>query len=378
MKRTHSLFRFLIIAISIVLCLSLSACKNTDNADHSNTTANNKPTGKEGDFLWEKDNNSMRIIGYSGDEKHLIIPSTIQNIPVVSIGKYAFLNNNTVESIVLPDTITSLDYYAFYCCSELSSVTLSNNITTISVSAFRDCPKLTSIVIPNSVKTIEAAAFYNCLGLTSVVIPDSVTTIDNHAFYNCINLTSVTLGAGIKKIEESAFANDYKLVEVINHSSLTIEKNSNEHGQVAKYAKAVHKDESKIVNFEGYLFFSENETNYLLAYAGNKKTLVLPNHYLHQNYKIYTYAFYGRSDLTSVTIGTQVTEIGELAFAECIKLESIVISENVATIGKDAFSACEELKNVYYTSSSDKWKSISIKSGNKNLTRADRHYNHVI
>ena len=54
------------------------------------------------------------------------------------------------------------------------------------------CSSLESVVIPDSVTSIGKEAFYDCDSLTSIVIPDSVTSIGNYAFYNCSSLTSVT------------------------------------------------------------------------------------------------------------------------------------------------------------------------------------------
>ena len=63
---------------------------------------------------------------------------------------------------------------------------IPDSVTSIGECAFLECNSLTSIIIPDSVTSIGVCAFAQCNSLTSINIPDSVTTIANHAFYNCI------------------------------------------------------------------------------------------------------------------------------------------------------------------------------------------------
>jgi hypothetical protein len=98
--------------------------------------------------------------------KNIIIPSEIDGIPVTHIGYEAFRSNKTIESIVIPDTVTKIEDYAFRSCSNLKSIVVSKNLTYIGRYAFDFCPKLQSITIPNSVTTIEEEAFSSCSNLT--------------------------------------------------------------------------------------------------------------------------------------------------------------------------------------------------------------------
>jgi hypothetical protein len=57
-------------------------------------------------------------------------------------------------------------------------------------------------------------------------------------------------------------------------------------------------------------------------------------------------AFQGCSTLTSVTISTNVTSIGEQAFCNCYRLASITMSTSVVSIGSSAFGNCTSLTSV--------------------------------
>ena len=58
-------------------------------------------------------------------------------------------------------------------------------------------------------------------------------------------------------------------------------------------------------------------------------------------------AFFGCSDLTSVTIPNSVKSIGYYAFSGCSGLTSITIPNSVTSIYEQAFANCDELTDVY-------------------------------
>ena len=57
-------------------------------------------------------------------------------------------------------------------------------------------------------------------------------------------------------------------------------------------------------------------------------------------------AFFGCSNLQSVTIPDNVTEIRDNAFGNCISIQSIVVPNSVTKIGTGAFSGCVSLKEI--------------------------------
>ena len=56
--------------------------------------------------------------------------------------------------------------------------------------------------------------------------------------------------------------------------------------------------------------------------------------------------FYGCYGLTEVTIGNSVTSIGTAAFQNCSRLTSVTIPSSVTTIGQSAFRVCSGLTSV--------------------------------
>ena len=101
-------------------------------------------------------------------------------------------------------------------------------------------------------------------------------------------------------------------------------------------------------------------------------TVVIPNSVT----KISDEVFYNCTGLTTIAIPDSVTNIGYRMFYKCSSLKSIIIPSSVTSIVKSAFYGCSSLKDVYYTGSKEQWKAISIgNSGNAPLKKAAIHYN---
>lgn len=77
---------------------------------------------------------------------------------VTKIGEIAFFLSS-VESIVIPDSVTEIGIRAFSGCQNLAEVTLSEGLKTIGENAFLGCTALKEIEIPASAEEIAENAF---------------------------------------------------------------------------------------------------------------------------------------------------------------------------------------------------------------------------
>lgn len=71
----------------------------------------------------------------SGD---LVIPSTIEGIPVVQISRMAFQDCDNLTSITIPDTVIAIEEIAFNDSNNITTVNIGNGVQTIEDSA--TCP----------------------------------------------------------------------------------------------------------------------------------------------------------------------------------------------------------------------------------------------
>lgn len=277
----------------------------------------------------------------------LIIPDTIENLPVTTIASNAFNGNTNLKHIELPNSLTNIGGSAFRGCTGLTNITIPNSVKSIGDSAFSGCSSLESITIPfvgakagvtssdtyqypfgyifgtssytggvatkqyyygSSMATQTSTTYYIPLSLKSVTVT-GVNILDG-AFYGCSGLTSVTIGNGVTRIDTSAFSGCSSLTSIYYT------------GNVAGWCG--------ISGLEQLM--SQSRT----LYIGGKKVegdLVIPNGVT----SIGNRAFYYCSGLTSVTIPDSVTSIGYGAFAYCTELTSVVIPDSMAHIGESAF-----------------------------------------
>src|SRR6516165_125359 len=75
------------------------------------------------DFQYVVTNGTVTITSYLGMGGGVNIPSTINSLPVTSIGDFAFFLNKTLISVSIPDTVTNLGMDAFDGCTGLTRVT---------------------------------------------------------------------------------------------------------------------------------------------------------------------------------------------------------------------------------------------------------------
>lgn len=228
--------------------------------------------------------------------------------PLPYVEKFYYKKENEyeelTENVVIPETITQINTGVFSGYKALRSVTLHEGVTAIAKNAFQDCINLSSIKLPSQLKYIGEYAFSGCKSLYSINIPKyiSVSGIGNGAFAGCYNLAEV-----------------YNCSDYIKDMTI----GSDSYGGVAKYAKVIHTDMSEasnIVRNGDYAMFKDGDEYILLGYFGDKTSLVLPEIATSIN----AYAFYENQKITSITLGANITAIGEQAFYDCNNLVEVI------------------------------------------------------
>ena len=278
-------------------------------------------------FNEENNRTEAVITGYKGIDNDLVIPDSIDNAVVTSIGVKAFAESNQFESITIPDSIESIGEDAFWECNGLKKVyvssiedwckikfeDISSNPIVYAREIYIDGELGTDITIPKGITKICDYAFVGCDTITNVVIPNSVISIGNSAFFDCSNLKNISIPNSVISIGDSAF-----------------------------------------------------------YHCSNLKNISIPNSVVN----IGAGAFSGCSNLEEVEIPDGIKFIKDSTFAFCENLTTIIIPQSVKEIGNLAFyrDSSNYLSNVLFKGSKSQWDSIHISGGYTDFFNSVIHY----
>ena len=310
-------------------------------------------------FNYSTNNGTVTIWGYAGPGGAVTIPSTIAGLPVTTIADMVFLNLTNLTSVALPETVTSLGQWEFAGCTALTNVTLPNSLTNLGYASFSGCSALLSVSIPGSITDLPNGVFVGCSSLPTIIIPNSVTNIGAEALAACGSLTNLIIGNRVLSIGSGAFWQCTNLTTVtIPASTLSIGAPDSPFGtDISPFAgcpslSAVNVDplNGAYTSVDGVLF-NKDRSKLLLCPQGKLGNYSMPDSVV----VIGTSAFLNCTNLTGITISTNVAYIAIWAFEGCSGLTRITIPDSVTNIqdapygkGVDGgvFYDCFSLTNV--------------------------------
>lgn len=292
--------------------LNLAACPlNIEAAAFAGSPYFREQTGEEQaapaeDFSYTTNaNHQITITEYIGQSSTVIIPSQIDGCPVRTIAKGAFMDNQYLTEVTVPDSVTTIQGQAFKDCISLKKVRLSDNL-----------------------RKIVVATFNGCIGLKEINIPDQVSELKDKTFQDS-PLETLHIGKGLASINTEAFYQgeykfDGRLASIRTIWNVSIDPAN-------PYLRA-----------EGSCIFSADGRELLAALSALNSYAVPEGVEI-----ISTGAFAGLLSLTDVTLPASLKEIGPRAFAET-SLRSVSFGENLKKIGDYAFYYCQKLTSVIF------------------------------
>lgn len=160
------------------------------------------------------DEGGYTVIGYSGSDKQVTIPSEINALPVTGIDWGAFLECGSVQCVYIPESVTYISEEAFpegialaACPGGIAhEYALTYGFRFISVypdGSFR---------LDGSLRIIEAGAFTGLHMACADFSDTCLTRIESGAFAGCDRLTLVSLPVSVSYIAEDAFEKQVMII----------------------------------------------------------------------------------------------------------------------------------------------------------------------
>ena len=125
----------------------------------------------------------------------IIIPHSINGLPVRKIGNAAFMESE-IQKVVIPEGVEYIDQQAFRFCLSLKDAVLPSTLIEINNEAFEGSG-ITDVSFGSNLKTIGKYAFNSCEYLNSIVLPNNLTSVGYGAFDGCDSLKSLHIGENV-------------------------------------------------------------------------------------------------------------------------------------------------------------------------------------
>ncbi len=90
-------------------------------------------------YTYIRKNGAVTITAYNGNEKNIIVPHTIEGLPVKTIGDRAFASKPDITCVTIPYGIESIGWFAFSGCVSLSEIAIPSSVGTIGYGALENC-----------------------------------------------------------------------------------------------------------------------------------------------------------------------------------------------------------------------------------------------
>ena len=232
------MLRFVKTVFALLLLLCLASCNATDDSSQSRVVE-----GMIGIYYDTEElvtiQDCGKIVSLNAVENataDLILPTDFPNgMKINYVGEFAFLNNDVIVNVTVPDGYEYIGMGSFACATELKTVYIGKDVHTIEESAFMGCNSIESITIsddnlflyvdnnaivtkedkkllfstnyiPNDITVICASSLRENKTLGKVVVPKNVLVIEGYSFCDSA-LSAIELPNGVTKIGKHAFKN---------------------------------------------------------------------------------------------------------------------------------------------------------------------------
>ena len=284
--------------------------------------------------------------------EELVIPEG-----VYGIDSAAFIENEHIKKVILPESLEYIGLYAFDNCINLIDINIPSKLTTLD-SIFGRCTSLESIDISN-VDTLIGNVFGYCTSLKNIKFSNNIKSIDGCIVPGCTSLKEITIPGTIGKIDRFAFENcpiEKATIPSIAIESIAYSSKIENINNVLK--EVIITDGTSIPNASFYKCTALSKITLpdTITYIGYNAFNSCPLTHIDLPSSLTTIGdnAFNSCPLTHIDLPSSLTAIGDNAFKNC-EFDNLIIPNTITKIGSNAFTS---IGNIYYDGSIADWANI--------------------
>jgi hypothetical protein len=272
-------------------------------------------------------------------ERTPVTPTPVTPTPVTPLGDngYSFftLTDGTRKSLNIVGGLSQKSYNNDLGLNNIKFAAIGSNVTSILQDAFQNANNLVSIDIPSSVKIIGISSLSSSQTISSIHFTDDATTynitLQLDFLWNTPSMKSIHLPDRVV-IDTNAF--DHSSIEIVYMKQITLDTLN---------AAATNSGHPQIAFSTNQSFYGKTgvtiqkiqaptgDTTFALV-DGTTQSIDISGQLNQQSYSNVPL-----NNIKSVSVGSNVTSIGQQSLQNTTRLTSVTLPASVISVGSDAF-----------------------------------------
>lgn len=234
--------------------------------------------------------------------------------------------SSRIKSLNIGDGITKIPSGCFSGNENLEEILFPDTLVEIEGGNFYNSPKINKLTFPESLKRINSGCFGSLSSLETIIFNEGLETIDGGSFIGCPLITDLILPSTLKNMPYSFQGNTLENLVI--------------GGEGASF---LHSGKNGIIGISAKNMTIRGGTIGTSAFYGKTdiETVTLNGEVKFDS----TGQFQGCSNLSNITIDNGVTNIPANCFYNCA-IENVILPDSVLELGQNSFSGCTSLKNI--------------------------------
>lgn len=302
----------------------------------------------------------------------IVIPETIENLPVVELSQDLFAGHKTLKSVVIEADVEEVPY--FTAAKNLESVKFGDGVKYIFAHTFAGCEKLRSIIIAGDLEELSADALTDTAYYKNennwhgdvLYVDGYATALKNDAS------GTITIKNGARGVSYNMFNNNSLVTEIIIPDGVKVQS----YGETFYNMSAlthIRLSDVYVKSDYGFGVWDCEKLNKITISDNHESLCDVDGVVFTKDMKTLVYMPMGKTGSHEILQGVETIAAG--AFSDT-HLSTVTIPESVKTISDGAFPYSYYLKDVYYNITASEWEdmdSIYVGYGNNAFNNANLH-----